>query len=832
MKNVIKWIREETSSLGSDKSTFGKWRLLVLSLLRDREILAQESEKLEIVDAENLQKLEGEARHSTPSRKVLVLSYLQRNLSVTRSRIMIRATQEYENLEASKEKEPYEGYLENLIKRVDGPNYNRFTLTLLWVVIRITKYIGEIVEERLRKIDLEGTPKKPHRAIWERSKPLSEFWLMRLPHWTRRGEKKKKILRCNRYLAFQERALKKAVKEGKLDKATKIWMSLIQKSYSYQLATFNRLVRGWYWRFSEDYTRKQLAKLVKKCREFNLGMSITRKYVIKSKVAPERHGLPWGPDTKLLAGEKLRPIGHPDVPSRAMSKMINDLIYRITSGNRLEMQHGYRKDLGVHSALKEVISKLRQGYSCYEFDLKSFFNTVPREEIKQRLTKVGGRIMADLVDKVMIEIQYRNIENLQAEKELKLYGKKKIGKKEVPIIIRSGMPQGLPISPVVSTLVLEQYGPPKNLVMYADDGVLLYLPEEKESVMEQFNKWTKNLSRRGIRIEPEKSGEVRPYWKDGKLIHCFKFLGVWLDLKHSLAMFRDRVRTKQYPEGKEHYIRWSNPKLNEWLKKAPQWYGSQNDKWSWEVKIDSIINRVEFDTMRLDSKERAITWWTSALMNSNPWKGYRYFVGPDNEGLMTDLKKYGLRKWVLVSRYLESVQVKTYKWKWWGFPANWKREEGKGSQVGETSEWQDGRFYDISSSSTIGCELLLKERVGSVPTKRMSLEDIIRETRKVKEMESNKEMKWRYSSDPNKGWNRHNRNNLPDKLERQILWNTEWLRASEGEGDLVDVRISPWEGLMNHRKGYYEIIQVPYQETVYYAYQRIKKIVKEKPIML
>lgn len=40
------------------------------------------------------------------------------------------------------------------------------------------------------------------------------------------------------------------------------------------------------------------------------------------------------------------------------------------------------------------------------------------------------------------------------------------------------MPQGLSISPVLATLVLEWLNPPQGLVMYADDGLIIRKDED------------------------------------------------------------------------------------------------------------------------------------------------------------------------------------------------------------------------------------------------------------------------------------------------------------------------------------------------------------------
>ena len=67
---------------------------------------------------------------------------------------------------------------------------------------------------------------------------------------------------------------------------------------------------------------------------------------------------------------------------------------------------------------------------------------------------------------------------------------------------RLGLPQGLSMSPLLATMVLELITPPSGLTMYADDGLIIGGKADKEAI----ENWLGSLKNRGIVIEPKKSG--------------------------------------------------------------------------------------------------------------------------------------------------------------------------------------------------------------------------------------------------------------------------------------------------------------------------------------
>jgi len=101
--------------------------------------------------------------------------------------------------------------------------------------------------------------------------------------------------------------------------------------------------------------------------------------------------------------------------------------------------------------------------------------------------KTRSDLLAKLIYEVILKIRYTfdmDVSKLPEERELKYLGEEEFrtrdGKKKIkPLLIRSGMPQGLSISPILATLVIELVKPPEGLIMYADDGVFI---SEKKSV--------------------------------------------------------------------------------------------------------------------------------------------------------------------------------------------------------------------------------------------------------------------------------------------------------------------------------------------------------------
>lgn len=147
------------------------------------------------------------------------------------------------------------------------------------------------------------------------------------------------------------------------------------------------------------------------------------------------------------------------------------MISAFTQFERHDMQHGYRPNRGTFSALTAVISKIREGYKIMEFDFRSFFNTVSLTSVYKHVGHFAPAA-ANVVTHMLANINLRVKGDLKEEKEYESLGNGQYQK--------NGLPQGLSLSPLLCTLVLENEVTPKNLVMYADDGLYFYKGSRNE----------------------------------------------------------------------------------------------------------------------------------------------------------------------------------------------------------------------------------------------------------------------------------------------------------------------------------------------------------------
>lgn len=217
--------------------------------------------------------------------------------------------------------------------------------------------------------------------VW---KPLG-----RLPNWTRNINTNKNNTKVNRYLMYQENRIMKAVELKQFHKATLIWLILLKNSFSYQLCLFNKVMPQWHYLLNYREAKLLMQKIANKCRCNDLWLELRRFYILKAD------------------GKRWRPIGCPDYPSRVISRSLNDLIYVLFEDKFNKVQHGFRRNRGAHTAILDIVNKLKKSPTIvYEFDLKSYFNTVRPMWVYRSLLSRSS-ILAELIYKIIMQIKYK-----------------------------------------------------------------------------------------------------------------------------------------------------------------------------------------------------------------------------------------------------------------------------------------------------------------------------------------------------------------------------------------------------------------------------------------
>lgn len=131
------------------------------------------------------------------------------------------------------------------------------------------------------------------------------------------------------------------------------------------------------------------------------------------------------------------------------------------------------KDQGVHAAIRAAL-KLRKQYNwVLKTDVSKFFDNIPREYLKNKVrARLGKSSVVPLIE-AAIECEVY-AENTKDRERIKLSG----------IENGLGLRQGMPLSPLLSNLVLNRFdnrsmSKDLNLVRYADD-IIVFCSNKKE----------------------------------------------------------------------------------------------------------------------------------------------------------------------------------------------------------------------------------------------------------------------------------------------------------------------------------------------------------------
>lgn len=328
----------------------------------------------------------------------------------------------------------------------------------------------------------------------------------------------------NNYLIKQYNRMIRCVKRKDLTGFWKIANLMYQRSDVFMIANMSKVntLTTWYKDLSWRKMKRALAKANVIRRTKDGKVNLTRVHIEKGD-------------------GRWRPLGVPALEWRIISRMLLTLLL-IWNPNRSKSQHGYIPRRGLGTAWKTIIKHVLGKDNIYEFDLRKFFDSVNIIDVLQLMARKGMEkkdlrmwmeIFTSDAKKGCLTNVKEEEKNLEQEMEefLKDQGESWTERNSG---IMKGLPQGLGVSPFLSTLLIDDILE-GGIIMYADDG-LIY-GKSKEKVEKLREKFERKLSKLGITIAEEKSGWVK---EAGEWKKPLKFLGITYEGKADLLKITSR----------------------------------------------------------------------------------------------------------------------------------------------------------------------------------------------------------------------------------------------------------------------------------------------------
>lgn len=196
------------------------------------------------------------------------------------------------------------------------------------------------------------------------------------------------------------------------------------------------------------------------------------------------------------AGGGQRGLGIPNVIDRVVCEAVRQVLEPVFEPTFHPSSHGFRPGRGCHTAVEEAKQHLEDGYGwVVDIDLEKFFDRVCHQRLMSRLAqRVSDRRLLVLIGRLL---------------------KAKIVLPDgVVIASEEGVPQGSPLSPLLSNVVLDELDweldrRGHRFCRYADDGNV-YVQSERAGlrVMASLTEFIEGRLR--LKINQDKSAVARP----------------------------------------------------------------------------------------------------------------------------------------------------------------------------------------------------------------------------------------------------------------------------------------------------------------------------------
>jgi RNA-directed DNA polymerase len=196
------------------------------------------------------------------------------------------------------------------------------------------------------------------------------------------------------------------------------------------------------------------------------------------------------------AGGGQRGLGIPDVIDRVVQEAVRQVLEPLWEPTFHPSSHGFRPGRSCHTAIAEAKGHLEDGYEwCVDLDLEKFFDLVCHQRLTAKLAeRVGDRRLLVLIGRML---------------------KAKVVLPDGVVIgSEQGVPQGGPLSPLLSNIVLDEFDRElarrgHRFVRYADDAKV-YVRSERAGrrVMASLCEFIQRRLR--LKVNEAKSAVARP----------------------------------------------------------------------------------------------------------------------------------------------------------------------------------------------------------------------------------------------------------------------------------------------------------------------------------
>lgn len=211
---------------------------------------------------------------------------------------------------------------------------------------------------------------------------------------------------------------------------------------------------------------------------------------------------------------KQRPLGIPTVVDRVIQQAVAQVLSGIYEPYFSNYSYGFRPGRSAHDAMNTALNNLNSGYEwVVDLDIEKYFDTVNHDKLISILReKVNDKVTLHLIRSFL---------------------KAGVMEKGLESPTESGVPQGGPLSPVLSNIYLDKFDKELesrglHFARYADDCDIFVRSEmAADRVMKSVTSW---LQRKlFLKVSPTKTKVVRPtnseflgftYWKSSKGWKC------------------------------------------------------------------------------------------------------------------------------------------------------------------------------------------------------------------------------------------------------------------------------------------------------------------------